>query len=123
MSVIHSTIERISYSLKIHLIFHLPFLETQRMNFSAFHLPLYLIHQIMRMPNEIIYFSDHRCHDPFTPIFDHDHVSIAVDFSKPPVYDDLFDDEFETPKTAGALQPELMVMSSPYSLGVSFTSN
>ena len=47
--------------------------------------------------DEIIDFSDHDCHDPFTPIFDHDDDSIAVYFSKPPIYDDLYDDEDETP--------------------------
>ena len=50
--------------------------------------------------DEIIDFSDHGCRDPFTPIFDHDHDSIAVDFSKPPVHDDLSDDEVKTPQTA-----------------------
>jgi len=33
--------------------------------------------------NEIIDFSDCGYRDPFTPIFDHDHDSIAIDFSKP----------------------------------------
>ena len=53
ISIHHSTTERINYSLKIHLIFHLPFPETQRMDFSASHLPLCLIHQIMRMPMKL----------------------------------------------------------------------
>ena len=48
MLVHHSTMERINYSLKIHLTFHLPFPKTQRVNSSTSHLPLYLIHQIMR---------------------------------------------------------------------------
>jgi len=43
--------------------------------------------------NEIIDFSNHECHDPCTPIFNHDHDSIAVDFSKPPVYDDISNDK------------------------------
>jgi len=47
--------------------------------------------------NEIIYFSDCSFRDLFSPIFDHDHDPITVDFSKPHVYDDLFDDEVETP--------------------------
>ena len=42
---------------------------------------------------------------------------------KPPIYDDLPDDEVETPKTIKALQPKLMVMSGPRSLRVSLTSN
>lgn len=41
----------------------------------------------------------------------------------PPVYDDLHDDEVETPKAVKALQPELMVMSSPRALGVSLISD
>ncbi len=36
--------------------------------------------------------------------------SVTIYLSKPPVYDDLPDDEVETPKTVKALQPELMVM-------------
>ena len=59
----------------------------------------------------------------FLPFFYHDHEYITVDLSEPPVYDDLPDDEVETPKTVEALQPELMVMSGPLSLGVSLTSN
>lgn len=47
--------------------------------------------------DEIIDFTNCSCHDLFTPIFDHDHDSIVVDFSKPPIYDDLSDDEVETP--------------------------
>lgn len=73
--------------------------------------------------DEFIDFSDRGSHDPFVSIFDHDHDFIAIDLSKPPVYDDLFDDEVETPKTIEALQPELMVMSGPRSLGVSLTSD
>ena len=48
---------------------------------------------------EFIDFFYHGGCDPFNPIFDHDHESITVDPSKPPVYDDLPDDEVETPKT------------------------
>ena len=46
--------------------------------------------------NKIIDFVDHRCRDLFNLIFDHDDYSIVVDFSKPPVYDDLSVDEVET---------------------------
>ena len=52
---------------------------------------------------EFIDFSDHGGHDPFSSIFYHDHESIIVDISKPPVYDDLPDDEVETPKIVEAL--------------------
>jgi len=45
---------------------------------------------------EIIDFSYHNCHDPFTPIFDQHDDSIAIDFSKPLVYDGLFVDKVET---------------------------
>jgi len=72
---------------------------------------------------EFIDFSDHGCHYPFSSNFNHDHESIVVDFLKPPVYDDLLDDEVETPKVVEALQPKLMVMSCPRSLGVSLTSD
>jgi len=73
--------------------------------------------------NGIIDFFYHGGRDPFIPIFDHDHVSIIVDLLKPLVYDDLSDDEVETPKAVEALQPELMVISGPHSLGVSLTSD
>lgn len=73
--------------------------------------------------DERIDFSNCGCHDPFTPIFDHNHDPITVDFSKPSIYDDLFDDEVETPNTVKALQPELMVMSGPHSPEVGLTSN
>ena len=53
----------------------------------------------------IIDFSYRGGHDPFVSIFDHDHDSITVDLSKPPVYEDLSDDEVETPKAIEALQP------------------
>jgi len=42
---------------------------------------------------------------------------------KPLVYDELLDDEVETPKTVEPLRPKLMVMLGPLSLGVSLTSN
>jgi len=71
--------------------------------------------------DEIIDFSDRGCSDPFAPIFDHNHDSIAVDFSKPPVYDDISDDEVETLQAIKELQPELMVMSGPRCLEVGFT--
>jgi len=72
---------------------------------------------------EFIDFSDHGGCDPFTSILYHDHESIVVYLSKPLVYDDLPDDEVETPKTVEALQLMLMVMSGPCSLGVSLTSD
>ena len=72
---------------------------------------------------EFFHFSDIGAHDPFSSIFYHDHESVAADLSKPPVYDDLPDDEVETPKIVEALQPKLMVMSGPHSLGVSLTSD
>lgn len=72
---------------------------------------------------EFIDFSDRGGYDPFASNFDQDHESIAVDLLKPPVYDDLPNDEFETPKTVEALQPELMVMLGPRSLEVSLTSD
>jgi len=76
--------------------------------------------------------SDHEAHeinafsyrggcDPFTPILDHDHDPMTVDFSKPPVYHDLSVDEVETPKIVEALFPELMAILGPCSFGVSFT--
>lgn len=73
--------------------------------------------------DEIIEFSNHGYRDPFTSVFDHDDDSIKINFSKPPIYDDLFDDEVETPQIFEALQPELMVMSSPPCPEVGFTSN
>lgn len=73
--------------------------------------------------DEIIDFSDCRCRDLFTPVFDHDDDYKVVDFSKTLVYDDLFFDEVETPQIVEALQPELMVMSGPCCFEVGFTSN
>ena len=70
---------------------------------------------------EFIDFSDYGSSDPFTSIFYNNLDSIAIDLSKPPVYDDLSDDEVETPKIVEALQPEMISMSSPHSLGVSLT--
>lgn len=61
---------------------------------------------------EIVDFSGHAGHDPFFSIFYHDHESIIVDLLKPPVYDDIPNDEVETPKNVEALQPKLMVSSS-----------
>ena len=53
--------------------------------------------------DEFIDFSDHGDRDPFASIFYHNHESIAIDLSKPLVYDDLPDDQVETPKTVEAL--------------------
>ncbi len=46
--------------------------------------------------DEIIDFFYQSYFDLLTLIFDHDDDSITVDFSKPPIYDDLFVDEVET---------------------------
>jgi len=73
--------------------------------------------------NEFIDFVNHRCHDLFALVFDHDNDSIAVDFSNPLVYDDLSVDKVETPHTVEALQPKFMVMSGPCCPEVGFTSN
>lgn len=73
--------------------------------------------------DEIIDFSDRGDRDPFVSIFDHDHDSIIFDLLNPLVYDYLRNDEVETPNTVEALQPELMVMLGPCSLGVSLTSD
>jgi len=53
--------------------------------------------------DEIIDFSNRSYRDLFTSIFDHDHDSIAIDFLKPLVYDDLFDNKFEIPYNVKAL--------------------
>jgi len=84
--------------------------------------PLFDVFDHEDATNSLI-FLIHGSRDPFNFIFYHDHESIAVDLSKPLVYDDLCNDEVETPKTVDALQPKLMVMSSPCSLGVSLTSS
>lgn len=73
---------------------------------------------------EFIDFSNHGGRDSFVSNFYHYHESIIiVDFLKPPVYDDLPDDEYGTPKTVEALHPKIMVMSCPRSIEVSLTSN
>lgn len=58
MSVHNLIVERTNISLRIHLNFHLLFPETQRLNILSSHLPLCMIHQIMRMlmniPNFLI---------------------------------------------------------------------
>lgn len=56
MSVYHRNAERTHLPLKIHPICHLSFLKTWRVNIFASHLPLYLIHQIMRMSASILNF-------------------------------------------------------------------
>ena len=45
--------ERDNNLLRIHLIFHLLFPKMHRMNIFSSHLPLCMIHQIMRMPTNI----------------------------------------------------------------------
>lgn len=49
MSFHHLIIERTNLPFRIHLIFHLSFLETQRIEICVSHQPLYMIFQIMRM--------------------------------------------------------------------------
>ena len=97
MSAHNSTSEGTKASLKIHLILHLLFLETQRVNILASQLPLCLIYLIMRMSMQSLIFSNRSFHDLFTPIFNHDDDSIAIDFLKPPVLDYLSINEVETP--------------------------
>ena len=85
MLVHHSTMERISYSLKIHLILHLSFLEKIEDDFVRFSsTPLFDISD-HEDAEEFIDCSDHGGRDPFSSIFYGDHESIAVDLSKPPV--------------------------------------
>jgi len=72
---------------------------------------------------EFFDFSNPGSRDPLGSNFDHDHESIATDLSKPPVYDDLLDDEAETPKAVEAILPKLMVMSCCCFLEVSLTSD
>lgn len=43
-------------------------------------------------------FSDHGCSDLFTHSFDHDVDSLAIDLSKPSVFDDLPTDKVEIPQ-------------------------
>ena len=52
--------------------------------------------------NKIIDFLYCSCRDLFTPVYDHDDDSIAVDFSNPPIYDDLSVDEVKTSQTVEA---------------------
>ena len=54
MSIHNLIAERKNQSLKIHLIFHLVFLEMKRVNILTSHLPLYIIHEIMRMPTNTL---------------------------------------------------------------------
>lgn len=67
--------------------------------------------------------SDLSCHDLSTSSSYHDVDSIIVNLSKTLVYDDLSVDEVETPQIVEALQPKLMVMSSPLFPEVGFTSD
>jgi len=71
--------------------------------------------------DEHIEFLDHGCHDFFSPSFNHDVDSCDVDLSKPLIFDDLPVEEVETPQVVEALQPEMMVMSSPCYLEVDST--
>lgn len=56
MSFSHLITERTNLSSQIHSISHLSFLETQRVKFFVSHQPLFIIHQIMRMPLSILHF-------------------------------------------------------------------
>ena len=69
MLVHHSTTERISYSIKIHLILHLSFSETQRMSSFTFHLPPLFDSSDHEDAIEFIDFSDRGVCDPFSSIF------------------------------------------------------
>jgi len=114
--------EMISYSLKSHLILHLSFLEIKRMSSFTFHLPLCLIHMIMRMQKNslifLLWWSWSICFQ-----FRSLSLIIVVNISKPSVYDDLPHDEVETPNSIEALKPELMVMLGPHSIEVRFNSD
>ena len=122
MSFHHPTMERINYSLKLHLTFHLLFPETQS-EFVCFSSTPLFDSSDHEDADEIIEFSDRSCRDLFTLVFDHNDDSIAVNFLKPHVYDDLSVDEVETLQTVEALQPELMVMVGPRFLEVGFASD
>lgn len=67
-------------------------------------------------------FLDHGYCDLFTP-FDHDGDSFIVDTSNPLCFDDIPNDEVETPQVVEAPQFQMMVMSGPPSLEASSTSN
>lgn len=56
MLVYRYSADKTHLPLKIHSICHLSFLKTQRVDIFASHLPLCLIHQIMRMPTNILNF-------------------------------------------------------------------
>lgn len=56
MLVHHPTTEGTNHSLKTHLILHLLFPQTQRANILSSHLPLCVIHQIIRMLTNILNF-------------------------------------------------------------------
>lgn len=56
MPVYHYIVETTHLPLRICPIYHLSFLKTQRVNILAFHLPLCMIHQIMRISTNITNF-------------------------------------------------------------------
>lgn len=56
MSACHYIVKRTHLPLKLCPICHLSFMKMQRVNFLASHLPLCMIHQIMRMPMNILNF-------------------------------------------------------------------
>jgi len=73
--------------------------------------------------DEYLDIYDHGWRDICTYSFNHDVNSHVVNISRPSVFDDLPDDEVETPQAIEALQPKLMVMSSSYCLDISSTSD
>lgn len=89
MSVCHYSAERTLLPWKIHSIYHLYFLKTERVNIFSSHLPLYPIHQINRDADEHLKFSNLGCLDLFTSSYNHDVDSIMVNLSKALVYNDL----------------------------------
>ena len=54
MLFFHPDVERMNLLLLIFLISHIIFLNTLSVKFIVFHLPLFVIHQIMRMPLYVI---------------------------------------------------------------------
>jgi len=56
MSIYHNIAERTHLPLKSYPNYHLSFLKTKRVNILASHLLLFMIHQIMSMPKNILNF-------------------------------------------------------------------
>lgn len=72
--------------------------------------------------DENIKFSNHGFHDLFTHSSYHDADSFSIDLSKPLVFDDLPNDEVESPQVVKALQLKLIVLSGSFSHEVSSAS-